>query len=102
VQQYHAQRGFLRDPLIEGYRKFRAEVWPTERARYEALAHWGQSLETMVIACSGWRIVILGHGPCGGPQDRPKSGAAGKGGAARALGRCARLAKVRFERCQAR
>ena len=26
------------DPLIEGYRRFRAEVWPAERARYEALA----------------------------------------------------------------
>jgi carbonic anhydrase len=67
VQQYPAQRGFPMDPLIEGYRKFRAEVWPTERARHEALAHWGQSPETMVIACSGWRIVILGHGQCGGP-----------------------------------
>ena len=44
------------DPLIEGYRKFRAEVWPAERARYEALAHWGQSPETMVIACSDSRV----------------------------------------------
>lgn len=44
------------DPLIEGYRKFRAEVWPTERARYEALARWGQSPETMVIACSDSRV----------------------------------------------
>jgi carbonic anhydrase len=44
------------DPLIEGYRKFRAEVWPTERARYEALAHWGQSPETMVIGCSDSRV----------------------------------------------
>lgn len=44
------------DPLIEGYRKFRAEVWPGERARYEALAHWGQSPETMVIACSDSRV----------------------------------------------
>ena len=41
------------DELIEGYRKFRSEVWPTERARYEALAHWGQSPETMILACSG-------------------------------------------------
>ena len=40
------------DPLIEGYRRFRADVWPAERARYEALAHWGQSPEAMVIACS--------------------------------------------------
>jgi carbonic anhydrase len=43
------------DELIEGYRKFRSEVWPAERARYEALAHWGQNPETMVIACSDSR-----------------------------------------------
>jgi len=42
--------------LIEGYRRFRAEVWPAERARYEALAHWGQSPEAMVIACSDSRV----------------------------------------------
>jgi carbonic anhydrase len=44
------------DPLIEGYRRFRAEVWPIERARYEALAHWGQSPEALVIACSDSRV----------------------------------------------
>ena len=44
------------DPLIEGYRRFRAEIWPAERARYEALAHWGQSPDTMVIACSDSRV----------------------------------------------
>ena len=44
------------DPLIEGYKKFRAETWPIERARYEALAHWGQSPDTMVIACSDSRV----------------------------------------------
>jgi carbonic anhydrase len=43
------------DELIEGYRKFRADVWPAERARYEALARWGQSPETMIIACSDSR-----------------------------------------------
>ena len=43
------------DALIEGYRKFRAQTWPAERARYEALARWGQSPETMVIACSDSR-----------------------------------------------
>jgi carbonic anhydrase len=43
------------DDLIEGYRRFRAQIWPAERARYEALAHWGQSPETMVIACSDSR-----------------------------------------------
>ena len=44
------------DPLIEGYRRFRAEIWPGERARYEALSHWGQSPEAMVIACSDSRV----------------------------------------------
>jgi carbonic anhydrase len=44
------------DPLIEGYRRFRAAIWPAERARYEALAHWGQSPEAMVIACSDSRV----------------------------------------------
>ena len=44
------------DDLIEGYRKFRADVWPVERARYEALAHWGQSPETMILACSDSRV----------------------------------------------
>ena len=44
------------DPLIEGYRRFRAETWPAERARYEALAHWGQSPEAVVIACSDSRV----------------------------------------------
>jgi carbonic anhydrase len=44
------------DDLIEGYRKFRAEIWPAERARYEALAHWGQSPETMILACSDSRV----------------------------------------------
>src|SRR5208337_499571 len=44
------------DSLIEGYRRFRAETWPAERARYEALAHWGQSPETMVISCSDSRV----------------------------------------------
>jgi carbonic anhydrase len=74
------------DPLIEGYRRFRADIWPAERARYEALANWGQSPEAMVIACSDSRVdpqtalntvcgvkvlkvarlVVLGHGQCGG------------------------------------
>jgi carbonic anhydrase len=54
------------DELIEGYRRFRAEVWPAERARYEALAHWGQSPEAMVIACSDSRVdpqTIFGAAP---------------------------------------
>ena len=44
------------DPLVEGYRRFRAETWPAERARYEALAHWGQSPDTMIVACSDSRV----------------------------------------------
>jgi carbonic anhydrase len=43
------------DELIAGYRKFRSEIWPSERDRYEALAHWGQSPETMILACSDSR-----------------------------------------------
>ncbi len=44
------------DTLLEGYRRFREEIWPAERARYEALARWGQSPETMVISCSDSRV----------------------------------------------
>lgn len=44
------------DALLQGYRRFRSEIWPAERARYEALAHWGQSPETMVISCSDSRV----------------------------------------------
>ncbi|HYA72890.1 MAG TPA: carbonic anhydrase [Roseiarcus sp.] len=44
------------DPLLEGYRRFRSEIWPAERARYEALAHWGQNPQTMVVACSDSRV----------------------------------------------
>jgi carbonic anhydrase len=54
------------DPLTEGYRRFRAETWPAERARYEALAHWGQSPEAMVIACSDSRVdpqTVFGAAP---------------------------------------
>jgi len=54
------------DPLIEGYRRFRADIWPGERARYEALAHWGQSPEAMVVACSDSRVdpqTVFGAAP---------------------------------------
>jgi carbonic anhydrase len=44
------------DPLVEGYRRFRAEVWPAERDRYEALAASGQRPETLVVACSDSRV----------------------------------------------
>ncbi|WP_149540189.1 carbonic anhydrase [Siccirubricoccus phaeus] len=42
--------------LIEGYRRFREETWPQQRARYEALAAAGQAPETLVIACSDSRV----------------------------------------------
>jgi carbonic anhydrase len=42
--------------LIEGYRHFRDSEWPAEKARYEALAHWGQSPQHLVVACSDSRV----------------------------------------------
>jgi carbonic anhydrase len=42
--------------LLEGYRRFRSEVWPTERARYQALAKKGQRPDALVIACSDSRV----------------------------------------------
>lgn len=44
------------DPLLDGYRRFRYEVWPGERARYEALAKHGQRPETLVVACCDSRV----------------------------------------------
>ncbi len=46
--------------LIDGYRRFRATAWPTERDRFEALARDGQRPETMVIACSDSRVAPEG------------------------------------------
>ena len=54
------------DALIEGYRRFRAETWPRERARFEELAAQGQRPHTMVIACSDSRVdpqMIFSAGP---------------------------------------
>src|SRR5688500_9049299 len=54
------------DRLLAGYRRFRVEVWPAERARYEALARKGQRPETLVIACLDSRSVpqtVFGAGP---------------------------------------
>ena len=54
------------DPLLDGYRRFRSEIWPAERARYEALARWGQAPETMAIACSDSRVdpqTVFGAAP---------------------------------------
>jgi len=41
--------------LIEGYRAFRSERWPTERQRYLDLAKHGQKPQTLVITCSDSR-----------------------------------------------
>ena len=54
------------DRLIEGYRRFREEVWPAERTRYEELAKLGQRPETLVVACSDSRVdpqTVFGAGP---------------------------------------
>ena len=54
------------DALIDGYRRFRAETWPRERARFEELAAQGQRPHTMVIACSDSRVdpqMIFSAGP---------------------------------------
>ncbi len=42
--------------LLEGYRHFRDTEWPTEKARYEALAHWGQSPQHLIVSCSDSRV----------------------------------------------
>ena len=44
------------DALLEGYRRFRTDVWPAERDRYKELSVEGQSPETLVIACSDSRV----------------------------------------------
>jgi carbonic anhydrase len=54
------------DELIAGYRRFRAETWPQQRARFEELAAAGQHPHTMVIACSDSRVdpqMIFSAGP---------------------------------------
>ncbi len=53
------------DALIDGYLRFRAEVWPAEQARYETMAE-GQAPETMVISCSDSRVdpqTVFGANP---------------------------------------
>jgi carbonic anhydrase len=41
--------------LLAGYRRFRAERYPTERERYHRLATEGQRPATMIVACSDSR-----------------------------------------------
>ena len=45
----------MTDLLTQGYRRFRQNRWPTERAEYEALATNGQKPHTLVVACSDSR-----------------------------------------------
>lgn len=54
------------DDLIDGYRRFRSDTWPAERARYEALATRGQRPRTLVISCSDSRVdpqTVFGAAP---------------------------------------
>jgi len=43
------------DDLLDGYRRFRADRYPTEAERYRRLGHEGQAPGTMVVACSDSR-----------------------------------------------
>lgn len=43
------------DPLLDGYRKFRASEYPAQRSLYAELAK-GQQPHTLVIACSDSRV----------------------------------------------
>lgn len=43
------------DDLIQGYRRFRASTWQTERSRFEALSRVGQRPRALIIACSDSR-----------------------------------------------
>lgn len=42
--------------LFEGYRRFRAEIWPERRRLFEDLARDGQSPKALVVACSDSRV----------------------------------------------
>lgn len=42
--------------LLDGYRRFRSDVYNRQRARYDALSHVGQSPGIMVIACCDSRV----------------------------------------------
>jgi carbonic anhydrase len=46
----------LVENLINGYQRFREQVWPGRRERFETLAKRGQQPETLVIACSDSRV----------------------------------------------
>ncbi|UIP05743.1 carbonic anhydrase [Erythrobacter sp. SDW2] len=42
--------------LLEGYRRFRREGYPQQRARFDRLSTEGQSPQLMIIACSDSRV----------------------------------------------
>jgi carbonic anhydrase len=44
------------DRLIEGFRNFRQNLWPDNRALFRSLASKGQSPRVMVIACADSRV----------------------------------------------
>lgn len=44
------------DTLLAGYRRFRAGPYNDQRARFDALAHRGQSPKVMVVACADSRV----------------------------------------------
>ena len=54
------------DDLVQGYRRFRTEVWPAASALYETLATEGQNPGAVVIACSDSRAdpaTVFNAGP---------------------------------------
>ena len=44
------------DSLLAGYRRFRAGPYNDQRARFDALAHQGQSPKVMIVACADSRV----------------------------------------------
>ncbi len=52
--------------LLQGYRRFREEVWPAERMRYEMLSERGQRPQTLIVSCSDSRVdppTVFGAAP---------------------------------------
>ncbi len=95
------------DRLIEGYRRFRAEEWPAQRARYQALSEHGQSPQTLVIACSDSRVdpaTVFGAGPgelfvvrnvaALAPRYQPDGGCHGTSAALEFAGRVLKVAQI--------
>jgi carbonic anhydrase len=52
--------------LLAGYRRFREQIWPAERMRYEMLSERGQRPQTLVVSCSDSRVdppTVFGAAP---------------------------------------